>query len=260
MFRKRLRKASMQRWQERGFRHASSRAGNHTPAGGARRGACRDTCRIPDADGNARRPPPRPDGRHAGRIRPAVGNHSVRMWQSDVRESALSGLWVLQSFVSFMYFDNSKLCAITKTNIRPVKPNSLKLTQVAVGKLKATYTFSTPMTAKKPAQAWLSFSHTISGSAICLPIMLRIRFLPNANWLISSAAANTQYSTVGFHLMKFSSWKLMVAPPKMVMMSSETHSFGSTRLRRSSRKPNRPSEARSATAVASRIGACAAVT
>src|SRR3569832_993688 len=95
MFRKRLRKASMQRWQERGFRHASSRA----------------------------------------------GNHSVRMWQSDVRESAQSGLWVLQSFVSFMYFDNSKLCAITKTNIRPVKPNSLKLTQVAVGKLKATYTF-----------------------------------------------------------------------------------------------------------------------
>ena len=58
------------------------------------------------------------------------------------------------------------------------------------------------MQAKKATQLHKRRTHAGSGNCICLPIIERIRFFENANWDTASAAANIQYSTVGFHWMK----------------------------------------------------------
>ena len=61
------------------------------------------------------------------------------------------------------------------------------------------------MITKNAAQLALSFRQTGAGRVSCVPIMARIRFLPNARSETSRIAPNSQYSTVGFHLMKVSS-------------------------------------------------------
>ncbi len=63
-----------------------------------------------------------------------------------------------------------------KANIKPIVPNSLKLAQVSIEKLNATYRFKIPKLAKKTAQAKLSLFQMDSGSLISLPIIILIMF------------------------------------------------------------------------------------
>src|ERR1035437_9906935 len=57
---------------------------------------------------------------------------------------------------------------------------------------------------------------------------MRIRFLSKKARENNIAEAKNQYSTVGFHLMKFSLCVSKVAPPKTTMMPRLTHSVVST--------------------------------
>ena len=63
-------------------------------------------------------------------------------------------------------------------------------------------------------------------------------------------ALNSQYSTVGFHLMKVSSCSNRVAPPNTAMIARLTHSIVSTLPRRSQDQRTWPNVAAMATAVA----------
>ncbi|MNT16088.1 hypothetical protein D3C72_1511760 [compost metagenome] len=84
------------------------------------------------------------------------------------------------------------------------------------------------MAAKKPAQAAFRRPHMASGRVTCFSIMARIRFLRQPMTEPTSVTANSQYSTVGFHLMKVSLCNRMVAPPNTPMISRLTHCIGST--------------------------------
>jgi len=59
----------------------------------------------------------------------------------------------MSSLSSRIYLCKDNIVIIEKANIRPVRPNTLKFTQVSISKLKATYQFRTPHKAKKSAQA-----------------------------------------------------------------------------------------------------------
>src|SRR5690606_14595889 len=63
------------------------------------------------------------------------------------------------------------------TSVRPRLPHILKLTQVSVGKLKATQRLSTPMPPKNSTQAQPSLRQTKSGASMP-PIIWASRFLP----------------------------------------------------------------------------------
>ncbi|MNT45270.1 hypothetical protein D3C72_1818450 [compost metagenome] len=106
------------------------------------------------------------------------------------------------------------------------------------------------MAAKKPAQAAFRRAHTGSGRVTCFSIMARIRFLRQPITEPSSAAANIQYSTVGFHLMKVSLCSTRVAPPNTAMISRLTHCIGSTLRWRNQTQPICSTVAPMATAVA----------
>lgn len=84
------------------------------------------------------------------------------------------------------------------------------------------------MARKNRLQTRFSRPHIGSGSDTCCSIMARIRFLRSSTALPSSTTPNIQYSTVGFHLMKVSLWKISVAPPNTTMMSSDSHCMAST--------------------------------
>jgi hypothetical protein len=57
--------------------------------------------------------------------------------------------------------------------------------------------------------------------------MTRTRFRRKAS-APASTAPKSQYSTVGFHLMKVSSCRSSVAPPNSTMIARLAHSIGST--------------------------------
>ena len=63
------------------------------------------------------------------------------------------------------------------------------------------------MAAKKPLQAQFKVFQAWSGSCTWPPIRLLIKFLRSTSWPTTSAAPISQYSTVGFHLIKFSTSK-----------------------------------------------------
>src|SRR4030065_826499 len=111
----------------------------------------------------------------------------------------------LFSFSSSTYFASIMACSSTNTSIMPVAPNSLRLAQASVEKLKATYRLVTPSTKKNRLQLRLTRFHTRVGSVSFSCSRARIRFFLNSRLENSRVAANTQYSAVGFHLMKFSS-------------------------------------------------------
>ena len=114
-------------------------------------------------------------------------------------------------------------------------PNSLKLTQVSVSKLKATHRLSTPIPAKNSAQAQHRVRQTGSGSSIWVPISDLIKFLRKNSSPPASTAPISQYSTEGFHLMNSSLWAISVAPPNSTMTARLTHCMGSTLPLRSRR-------------------------
>ena len=84
------------------------------------------------------------------------------------------------------------------------------------------------MAAKKPLQAQFKVFQAWSGSCTWPPIRLLIKFLRSKSWPTKSAAPISQYSTVGFHLIKFSSWASSVAPPNSTITPRLTHCMGST--------------------------------
>src|SRR5690606_31547695 len=108
---------------------------------------------------------------------------------------------------------------MTKTSSSPISPKTLKLTHWDSVKWpeNATYRLMAPAARKNSAQLRLSFSHAGAGSSICLPSSRCIRLRPNSRRAPSKAPPNSQYSTVGFHLMKTSLCSHSVAPPKMTM-------------------------------------------
>ena len=55
------------------------------------------------------------------------------------------------------------MVTIEKANISPVKPNTLKFTQVSKSKLKATYKLSAAMLAKKTAHEKFNLVQMFSG-------------------------------------------------------------------------------------------------
>ena len=67
-----------------------------------------------------------------------------------------------------------------------------------------------------------------SGNCICEPISDFSRFLRKISWPAASVPAISQYSTVGFHLMKVSFWATIVAPPNRMITPRLTHCIGST--------------------------------
>src|SRR5215217_5365566 len=93
---------------------------------------------------------------------------------------------------SLMYLERNMVCATTNAIISPMKPNSLKLTQVEVGKLKAIYRLITPIAAKKAAQAMFRRVQIGSGKSICAFIIKRIKFLFISNCAPTSTMAKTQ--------------------------------------------------------------------
>src|SRR5471030_76351 len=111
------------------------------------------------------------------------------------------------------------------------------------------------MQAKNPAQLKFSFLQAGSGNWIFSPSMVRIRFLWNNSSLALNTEANSQYSTVGFHLMKVYSCRYSVAPPNTAMIARLTHSIACTLRWRSQTQAIWPNVAMIATAVAMRIGA-----
>ena len=48
------------------------------------------------------------------------------------------------------------------------------------------------------------------------------------NWLARNAAANSQFTIVGFHLMNVASWTSSVSPPKTSTSTAEVSSIGLT--------------------------------
>ena len=84
------------------------------------------------------------------------------------------------------------------------------------------------MTAKNAAQLQFRVRHALSGNCSCAPMTERNRFLRNTSWPISRAPPMSQYSTVGFHLMKVSLWASKVAPPNSTITPRLTHCMGST--------------------------------
>ena len=84
------------------------------------------------------------------------------------------------------------------------------------------------MAAKKDVQAQLSWRHTGAGSSICLPMSDWMKFLRNTSWPTSSVPPMSQYSTVGFHLMKVSLCASSVAPPNTTITPRLSHCMGST--------------------------------
>src|SRR3990167_2935653 len=149
---------------------------------------------------------------------------------------------------------------MVNSSIRPMPPNSLKLTQVAVAKLKATHRLSTPITAKKATQARLSRVQTPSGSCSCSPSISLSRLRPNTNWLIRNDNPIAQYRPVGFHLMKVSLCSHTVSPPSTTTSARLIHSIRSTFLPRSLSQATCTSEAMITTTVASITGASAVPT
>ncbi len=81
------------------------------------------------------------------------------------------------------------------------------MTQVLVGKLKATHRLRNPITVKNPTQLKFTVRQMESGRAICELINDLMPFFLSTSWPNSKVPPMTQYSTVGFHLMKFSLWK-----------------------------------------------------
>ena len=106
------------------------------------------------------------------------------------------------------------------------------------------------MTAKKPAQLHSRRDQAASGSCNWAPMMERIRLRLNTSWPADRTSANSQYSTVGFHLMKVSSCRNSVAPPNTTMMARLTQSMVSTFLPRSLSQPTWAKVAAMATPVA----------
>src|SRR5574343_1038100 len=94
-------------------------------------------------------------------------------------------------FSSSMYLDSSMPWPRTNTSIRPMPPNSLKLTQVSVGKLKAITRLSTPMIAKKAIHDRLTLFHTGSGSVSCSPSTDFIGFFFRISALKARLTENT---------------------------------------------------------------------
>src|SRR5438046_1863281 len=82
----------------------------------------------------------------------------------------------------------------------PIAPQTLKLTHAAVEKFEATYRFAPPMASRKTTQVQVTRDQIESGrvrSFMQAAIRLRRKItLPKPR-----IAANSQYSTVGFHLM-----------------------------------------------------------
>ena len=73
------------------------------------------------------------------------------------------------------------------------------------------------MMAKKTIQLQLVTRHAGSGSSSCEPIRVLSRFLRNTSCPAIKVPAMSQYSTVGFHLMKVSFCSAIVAPPNSTM-------------------------------------------
>src|SRR6185369_8328899 len=93
---------------------------------------------------------------------------------------------------SSTYFDSSMPWPSTKTSIRPMPPNSLKLTQTSVGKLKAITRFRKPMKMKKMIQDRLTLLQTASGRVNCSPSMVLMAFFFRTTAAKPMLPANTQ--------------------------------------------------------------------
>src|SRR6185369_14433142 len=135
-------------------------------------------------------------------------------------------------------------------------PNSLKLTQTSVEKLKAMNRFRKPMKMKKTIQDRLTLLQTASGRVNCSPSMSLMAFFFMTSALKPMLMANTQYRMVGFHLMKVSSWKISVRLPKTTTSTRLTQSILSTLPWRNQTQAIWATVAAMTTTVASRIGAC----
>src|SRR5690606_12819023 len=92
---------------------------------------------------------------------------------------------------------------MTNTIISAISPNTLKLTHWAsVNRPEnATYRLSPPETTKNAAQLKLSLSQMAGSRLICEPMIFCIRLRLNIHRPPTRIVANSQYSTVGFHLM-----------------------------------------------------------
>jgi hypothetical protein len=56
-------------------------------------------------------------------------------WRQPGLQQHPDALNAIAHRTSLMYFDRNMVCATTKAIINPIKPNSLKFTQMEVGKL-----------------------------------------------------------------------------------------------------------------------------
>src|SRR5450631_2286942 len=122
-----------------------------------------------------------------------------------------------------------------KTNISPVAPKALKLAQVDVEKLYATYRLSKPINPKKAIQAKFRRCQTVAGRSSCSPIIVWSRFLRKKVWLTQNDKPMAQYSTLGFHLMKVALWNHTVAPPSTTTSTKVIHNIMSIFWRRASK-------------------------
>src|SRR6476660_5213359 len=80
--------------------------------------------------------------------------------RQSLREQLTHAFHAIAHLASFRYLDSIRLCTTMKASIMPMKPNSLKLTQVAVEKFQATKRLTTPITPKNIIHAKFSFSQT----------------------------------------------------------------------------------------------------
>ena len=83
---------------------------------------------------------------------------------------------------------------MAKRNIRPMPPNSLKLTQTSVDRLKAKATarLATPMKTKNPTHDQLRRFQICSGSSSCSLSMVRMKFFLKNSAPPASATAKAQ--------------------------------------------------------------------